>query len=1272
MAARTQASAGGNAPKDSSVDQTGPAEEHSAQPEREPYPAPLASEPFVVGIGASAGGLQPLQQFFDHLPPGGGGVSFIVVQHLSPDFRSLMKELLARHTQMVVHQAADGMQLEANAIYLNPPKMHIAIREGRIHLTEADRSDQAPVHYPIDHCFESLAHELGDRAIAVVLSGTGSDGTRGIRAVNEHGGLIIAQDPDTAQFDGMPRSAINTGLVHYVLSPQEIAQTIHHYVNKADLDPMEQPLAPGITNEEVLNEVVTLLRLEDGTDFSHYKSATVARRISRRMIVSGREPVDAYLQFLAGSEEERRALRNDLLIGVTSFFRDTAAWEKLERDILPRLIKDVPEGESLRIWVTACSTGEEVYSLAMLIHEHLQRQRSNLSVKIFATDLDRAALEHASAGIYPDAISRDMSPKRLQRFFVQKGDQFQVVRQLRKMVIFAQHNLISDAPFTRMDLVTCRNVLIYMQPHLQRRVLATLHFALRPKGVLFLGAAESAGELEQEFETLDRKWKLFSKRRDVSLPSYYRRPPCSSNIEPVGLRSGSQKTSEDPLTGQALRSLLHQRNAACLIISENNQLLRVLGDSRPYITLPEGECTMDITRMVPADLVLPLKTAMYRARKEHQPVTYTAVEIRSEGGVRRIDLQVSAHEGNEKVAAFMIVLLQEHSRQVAAGDDPTLDADTHAADQMADLERELQQTRENLQATIEELETTNEEQQATNEELLASNEELQSTNEELHSVNEELYTVNAEYQAKIQELTELNNDMNNLLRSTDIGTIFLDRELHIRKFTTAVSGVISLLEQDIGRSIENFAHTIEGADLVPLTRQVLEDGQPLERAVRTHQGNDLLMRIHPYRTDEQETEGAVITFVDITQLKKTQTELEEARAALEQRSQQLEGSVEQLSQLAAIIRSADESIIALALDGTIRLWNRGAERLYGYSEKEMLERSIHELSDEYVDLLHKIERNETIERLRAERTTKDGRPIRIVLTMSPVRDASNRVVGALSIAHDLTEREEAQREINRLDAQAQGRLADLRQAEEALRRSNLDLRRKNQELEEFVYMVSHDLQSPLVTIGGTLGLLRGRLDNLLADDDRDLIDCVEQTTSDMQQTIDDLLALSRLGRDAIKPRPVAVGEIVQQVLAHHQASISEGQIDVQVGDLSTVHADARGLEQVIDNLVANAIKHGCDGDSRRIEIGSEGGGEEVRLYVRDFGSGIAPENHQCIFTLFHRLDASREGSGVGLAIVKRIIEAHGGRVWVESSPGRGATFWLALPNKTRTEAESPT
>ena len=837
--------------------------------------------PFVVGVGASAGGLEAIERMFEGMPAD-SGLAFVIVQHLSPDFRSLMDEVLARWTTIPIHRVEDGMQVEANAIYLMPAKSEMVISDGRLLLKERDR--EAPVPLPIDHFFRSLAQDCGTRAIAVVLSGTGSDGSRGIVDIHAAGGLVLVQTEDSAKFDGMPRSARETGVADIVLHPSDIPSALTQFVANPSVTQLSSTLqGPGF-HHTGLQRVFELIRDAYGLDFGYYKLSTVVRRVERRLMLRDTRHVDDYAVQLESDREELDTLYHDLLIGVTKFFRDSEAYERLATLGIRNLIERADEEVGIRVWVAGCATGEEAYSIAMLFDELLAESNKRIGVKIFATDVHQGSLEVASTGVYSEEALAGTSPGRKQRYFSRDGDGYRVSPRLRQDIVFAQHNLTKDAPFTKVDLITCRNLLIYLQPQAQSKVLSLFHFGLRANGLLFLGPSESPGEIADEFETVDAHWKLYRKRRDVRLAAdtRWRHLPARRAAEATGLPAidNVASRSTEHLLMSTYDALLSKVMPASLLFAEDGTLLYTFGDAGDYLKPEQGRTTLDVFQRLTGDLRRSVSAAVRKAFKEDTKITYFGVPVERNGEKVLHDVTATPiREDRTAVNAVLVQFRPLETPQKPSSDDERFDAGTLSNEQVSALETELRYTKENLQATIEELETSNEELQATNEELVASNEELQSTNEELHSVNEELYTVNAEHQAKIAELSELTRDMDNLLQSTEVHTVFLDADLSIRKFTPGVADTFNFLPQDVGRKIDSFTHSIEVEGLADKIRNVITTGVPYEQEVRDRADEWFLMRILPYRNSANKTDvtrGVLLTLVDITKLRQALEDLEQS------------------------------------------------------------------------------------------------------------------------------------------------------------------------------------------------------------------------------------------------------------------------------------------------------------------------------------------------------------------------------------------------------------
>lgn len=844
-----------------------------------PHPEASSSPPFLpamyVAIGASAGGLEAIESFFSGMVPD-SGLAFIVIQHLSPDYKSLMVEILSKKTAMHVLRAEDGMWVEANAVYLIPPKKNLTIFHGRLFL-----NDQAHVkgmiNLPIDVFLHSLAEDQGEKAVAVILSGSGSDGMRGVRTIKEYGGMVMVQKEDTARFDSMPRAALSTGLADFILPPDEMPERLlayvkHPYVSKAER------MEGDINDADALPRIFAILRDRFKVDFTHYKPSTVLRRIERRLSINRVEGMREYLNYMQNYPGEAAILFRELLIGVTRFFRDREVFEALYGKWMHEILGRKDSRET-RFWVAGCSTGEEAYTLAILAKEAMQRANISRDVKIFATDIDREAIQFAANGIYPESIAADVPPELLAKYFFRQKDSFQITRSIREMVVFAQHNLIKDPPFTRIDLVSCRNLLIYLQPVLQRKVLEFFNFSLSPSGILLLGTSESTGDMGPYFETLDLKNKLFrSVGRSKGLVGDMLLETDIRQLE-NGRRMGRKtfQNNDERILDRLLEGL-QEEIPLSIVVNESLEVLHVIGETEGFFRLPSGRLTTDITKMAVKELAIPLSTGIQKVFRTGEPLRFSNIRMWRGESCRTLNLRIRPLPMKKGQESLVLVMLEEARPVEAEASAPALqtyDLSREAEQRISDLEQELQFSRENLQATVEELETSNEELQATNEELLASNEELQSTNEELQSTNEELYSVNSEYQSKIMELSELHNDVDNLLSASQIGQLLLDENLEIRRFSEKVTEIFSILNTDLGRPLSHIAHHLEGVDPIGEIGEVQKSGLMRELEVKTRSGRWFLMRVVPYLVGPEVFSGMLISFVDISRIMDAEKELRE-------------------------------------------------------------------------------------------------------------------------------------------------------------------------------------------------------------------------------------------------------------------------------------------------------------------------------------------------------------------------------------------------------------
>jgi two-component system, chemotaxis family, CheB/CheR fusion protein len=1194
----------------------------------------------IVGIGASAGGLESLQHLFDALPPD-TGMAFVVVQHLSPDFRSLMDELIARHSEMPVMLAEDCMPVCANHIYLMPPRKQMIIRDR--HLVLTDKEPQA-FTLPIDTFFRSLAQDVGDKAVAIVLSGSGSDGSRGVVEIKRAGGLVLAETAASAKFDSMPVSAAATGTVDHAYPPRDLARVL------CGLTPRDAIPDPALLSDDpAMDIVLRLLRDHFGIDFSLYKTTTVGRRIQRRVDLLRMAGLPAYVDQLQTDPTELNALYQDLLIGVTQFFRDPEAFDRLEREVIPPLLDKLPADEELRVWVAGCATGEEAYSLAMLFCEAFATRNRPIRLKILATDVHQSSLEHAGAGVYGDEQLQFVDARRLQRFFTKRSSGYQISQDLRQLIVFARHNVTKDAPFTKMHFISCRNMLIYFQPQAQRTVISLFHFGLASGGVLFLGASETPGALADEFVAIDDHWKIYRKRRDVQLLSQIRLPlhrQAARRPTLPGLLELPRSRGPDPLILDTYDQLLDRYMPPGFLVDEDGLLIDSFAGAEKLLKIRRRRPTSNLLDLLEDDLRTVVSGAIQRAVRDRTAVAHSGIRVPAEPADIRCTLTAEPMYHPRTGARHVLVTFQGLTgpqRPIEYTEPPATSITEASRDHLATLETELAYTRETLQTTIEELETSNEEMQATNEELVASNEELQSTNEELHSVNEELYTVNAEYQQKIIELKELNTDMAHLLEGTDVGTVFLDRELRIRRFTSRIASVFRFQPLDIGRRISDFSHNIERPQLIEEIEQVRVSGNVVEDEVRDRNAVPYFLRILPYQIsngdpdlDVPPIDGVVLTLTDISALDRARSHLAE---------------------LSAIVESSEDAIIGMALGGAITTWNRGAERLYGYSAEQATGRNIRMLmregcEDQIYDLLARSRRGERVEHVLTLCRHQTGTSVEVSTTMSPIQDRSGHIAGVSAIGRDISALLAAQRELE----QRQRRIATLLdQAEEGARRR-----------EQFIAMLSHELRNPLAAVMNATTLIKRQPDG---DSITRCQGVIERQAKHMKRLLDDLLDVSRItrGKFQLLNDDIDLRVPIESAIESTSPLFAERGVRLDYSlprQAMPVRGDASRLVQVVVNLLSNAANYSPRTSLVRLLVTIEGGHGVVR--VIDHGVGIESELQSKIFDLFvqseQRLDRSRGGLGVGLSLAKNIIDLHGGTIEVHSDgPGRGSDFKVSVP-----------
>lgn len=965
----------------------------------------------IVGIGASAGGLAAFEKFFsaisDDTYP---GTAFVVVQHLDPSHKSILTDLIGRYTRMPVYEVKDGTVVQPNCVYVIPPNSNMILEYGTLQIQE--RTETGGLHLPINLFFRSLALNKQELSIGIILSGTGEDGTLGVRAIKEAGGMVMVQSPESSEYDGMPRSAIATGLADYILPPAEMPARLIAYVNQLF------GKRPHIVSEaeDVMKSIFKIISARTGHDFSDYRQKTINRRIERRMAITNVNSLDDYVLYLQQKPAEVDALFQDLLIGITSFFRNPAAFEALKEKVIPNLFNGRHQDSTIRIWVPGCSTGEEAYSIAILLKEQMEMLKKNFKVQIFATDIDSRALIKARSGVYPPTISIDISSERLNLFFTQDSHgNYIIQKKIRDMILFSEHDIIKDPPFSKLALVSCRNLLIYMERKLQKKLIPLFHYALDKEGFLFLGPSETLGEFENLFDTLDRKSKLYRKK-GVSVE----RLPIGTFIPPgLESRKAGRLPDKTPVESKLqLRELTEQTmlqhyTSVGVLVDKRGDILYIHGRTGMYLEIAPGEAgPNNILKTAREGLKQELATAIHLAVVHKEPISRSGLRVKTNGSFATVNLElrpvaVGSDETDEQNLFLVIIEEAKTSEQRQSGKDITLGSSEGACEKSTDvdtrileLKQELQIKEEHLKASNEELETSNEELKSSNEEMQSINEELQSTNEELEtskeelqSVNEELTTVNTELQNKVSDLSQSNNDMNNLLAGTGVGTIFVDYQMHILRFTPQVTSVINLIPTDMGRPVGHIGSNLLGYDrLVEDIQEVLDTLVPKDIEVQTRKGVWYLLRIRPYRTIENVIMGAVITFTDINEIKRAEAVMKEAKA---------------IQRLAAVVQDARDAIILQDIEGNITAWNPAAERMYGWSEAEALTMNISSLipesqKEKELATLKKLGRAEVLEPFRTQRLAKDGRIVEVWLTPTSLVDEAGEVYAIATTELEIT------------------------------------------------------------------------------------------------------------------------------------------------------------------------------------------------------------------------------------------------------------------------------
>ncbi len=1192
----------------------------------------------VVAVGASAGGLDALSSFFDNVPEN-SSFSYVIIQHLSPDHKSLMAELLAKKTKVPIIEVVDDSEILANHIYVIPPSKNLVMEGG--HLRLLSKPAGSKLNLPINIFMESLAKDYKENAVGIILSGTGSDGSQGIQFIKDMGGVVFVQNPDQADFDGMPSSAIATGLVDFILPVEQMNEEIISYFEPRESSSMNFDLNE--KDEHTLKEILELLKLKSDIDFNYYKRPTLLRRIARRVRVLKVETLEKYFEYLKNNEPEVQLLFTEFLIGVTKFFRDTPAWEILKTQVVPKIVKEKEDGELIKIWDVACSTGEEPYSLALLFLEEIKTQEKNVKLKIFATDISQNHLDIASEGVYEETVMGDLTQYQLNTYFTRQDTKYKVSELVRKGIIFSNHDIIKDPPFKNMDMVICRNMLIYLNQDIQKKVLQVLHYSLNLNGILFLGTSESLGPIYKHFEEYSRKWKIYENRsaskrlKTENLTSTVDRSyPLAKRIvrEPFKSTSFTAETKKD--LGQIV---LEQFGAASVYIDKDYVILEALGEFSKYVVLPDSGFSSKLTEVLPEDLRVGVSTAIRKAIRSKSDFLYKNVKCTTLSKTYLIDVLVRPmlQRTSEASYNYAVTFIEKEFKISAETVEEESILNKESSAQIKDLQQEVLDTQIELKKALSEAENSNEELQALNEEMLASNEELQSTNEELQSVNEELHTVNAEHLQKMEDLALLNADMDNLLDSTRIGTIFLDKDLTIRRFTPTIQEHFNLHKQDVGRPLEHFVSNFSSSKkttILERVKKVLKRGEVLEKRVKNRDGKSFIERISPFITNFDRIDGVVITFVDITNVVKSQAELrksEEKFKAFYERDPVMHVSINPNT---GLILECNETFI----------------ETLGYNEKpDVLGHHIFEFYDKAskskgIDLLERTQREGRIDSEEMTLLNRDSLEIPILLSSEIVMDDETNTTYSRSTLVDITQ---------------------IKKVERAMQVKNEELERINIDLEQFVSICSHDLQEPLGTIRFSSELVTKMYSDHMDEKGKEYMSYIYNAAGRMGKQIKGLLEHSRIGKD-IKRTEVNVAEMLQVVKYDLGKRLKECFGSLHIGKMPTsIMAYDTELRLLFQNLIGNSLKYCKEDEPPQVRVSAFEDGDYWTFSIIDNGIGIEEDDIENIFTIFGRASSQDkyEGTGVGLAHCVKIVKLHEGSIWVDSQFGVGSTFYFKIKTK---------
>ncbi len=1202
------------------------------------------NEFFIVGIGASAGGMEPLKTFFNTIPKD-VNAAFVIIQHLSRDFKSLTADWLSQCTELPIETVNDRTEILPGHIYLHPEHKILKV-SGKTLIAEKRHIDEV-TNLSIDAFLHTLGREANEKAIGIILSGTGTDGSRGIKTIKSYGGVVLVQDPASATFDSMPSIAISADDPDLILPPKALAEHLIRYVNhRASLSEVRSESWE--EDDKVIQDIITHVSEYSSVNFKGYKINTILRRIEKRIKLNRLHSLSEYYHFTKNNRNEIHILYKDLLIGVTYFFRDKEAFRVLETKVIPELFKKKTY-ETVRIWVAGCCTGEEAYAMAILCEEYREKNSSAVPYKIFATDLDNKSIEFASIGRYNEDIAKDLSQERLEKFFNKQGDFYEIKRSIRKKIIFAQHNLIVDPAFIKLDLLSCRNLFIYLKAEIQKKLLKNFSFALHQNGYLFLGANETSDGVDSIYAAVDSKWKIYKNQagRHSVVPEF-------GGAGYIGQKPAIADTAEESFERRSTNGsakldafeemLLEEFVPACIFLNAKNEVVYTHGELGKYLKIPNKRMNYSIFNMLNESLYILFKNAIRKIKNDALIVHYKDVPIRSEGRKININLSFKSLPSTRDKTRYILIEFIERAEQAYAKVDADESLDNNDALKMLDdMELELKLTKKELQFTVDELETLNEELQASNEEMHSSNEELQSTNEEIQSSNEELHTVNSELQLKFEEIKGLHNDINNLIINTQFTILFLDKELKIRRFTPAAQASFNIMETDIGRPIGHLTHAFKYPDMLSDTELVLKEHHTIEKEVEDVHGEYFKLRILPYFTEDEKVDGVVMTCVNVTNLK-------QALIDLEQRSKELEISEESWKSLVNhtpdLISRYETSLKIVSINQAyLDFHNVKTEDVIGKTNEELKKPVEPSTRAAWIESLKAT--FETGEIMHAFYNFYQGKNEKHFYSsfVPEFKDNSTEVSHVMSICRDMT---------------------SIKKHELLIQDQVQELKRVNTDLDNFIYTASHDLKAPIANIEGLNRLLRNKLMNKLDDAEIEVVNLIDDSVRRFNKTIKELTEITKVQKNTDNNvESIVLEEIVTDVKLDLGSAISEANAsiteDLQVKEIKFAR---HYLRSIIYNLLSNAIKYSAEGRQPVIQLKTYAEGDYDVISVTDNGMGLTRAEQAKVFGMFKRLHAHVEGSGIGLYTLKRMLENNKGKITLESTKDKGSTFKAYIPRNT--------